>query len=117
MRLVSAILGVSSEQRPSEAEIRRARVARARQHQRFTEIPAGRLVPRHRFWLVDAETDECFVPYRGGVFHAGTASILADQAYLHFYVDEAGEPRFVERQPKTWSEIYAKRARVEAARR
>ena len=112
MRLISA-LGLSSEQKPSEGEIRRARVARARQHQCFTEIPAGRLVPRYRFWLVDAETDECFAPYRGGVFHTGTASILADQAYLHFYVDEAGEPRFLERHHKPWSEIYARRARAE----
>ena len=117
MRLTSAILGVSSEQRPSEAEIRRARVARARQNQRWTEIPAGRLVPRYRFWLVNAETDECFVPGRGDIFQTGTANVIADQAYLHFYVDTAGEVVFLEKQHQTWSELYAKRARGEAARR
>ena len=121
MRLISALSSdlsvLSSDQTPTEKEIRRARVARARQHQRWTEIPAGRLVPRQRFWLVDADTDECFVPARGDIFQTGTANILADQARLHFVVGDDGELVFYEKQPGTWSEIYARRARREAARR
>ena len=115
--LGSDLSALSSDQTPTEKEIRRARVARARQHQRWTEIPAGRLVPRYRHWLVDAETDECFVPVRGVVFQIGTANIIADLARLHFVVGDDGELVFYEKQPGTWSEIYARRARREAARR
>lgn len=116
MRFTSAILGVRSEEGPTEADVRRARVARARRHNRWTEIPAGRLVRRNRLWLVDAETDEYFVPVRGVVFHTGTANILADHVALHFVVGDDAELVFYEIQPGTWSDRVARQVAKEHAR-
>ena len=78
------------------AELRRARVAAARGNARWVELEAVDLVERDRY-LVSAETDEYFTRSRGVVFESGSATVIADQAPLRFYIDAELELVFLER--------------------
>ncbi len=99
---------------PSPAdELAAARADVARRCSRWHEItPAERLRPRGPGLLVDAETDLVWTRRRGLVFEPGTSSIAyaPPAAELTFYVDDDGEPVFLERaMPGTWSEHLARR--------
>lgn len=96
---------------PGEKAIRAARVAAARRLG-WEELPETRLIPRGpRGWLVDAETDAVYVPYRGATFERGSARLVAIPTTLSYYVDDDGSPVVLERQPQTWSQIFAGQVR------
>ena len=104
---MTTYMQASSEERPSEEEIRAARIQAARRHKAWTEIEDD-LVPRGR-WLVSASTDDVYAPVRGTVFQTGSVAIVSDQARYHFTVSPEGTLAFYERLPHTWSEITARR--------
>lgn len=98
--------------------LRAARLDAVRRNRRWTELAETSLVRRGPF-LVSAETDEMFMLRRGVIFEPGKASIgyVSEDTELHYYVDQAGEIVFLERQPGTWSEVFEKRARRAAGAR
>jgi hypothetical protein len=101
----------ASEEVPDEDAIRVRRVEIARRNPRWNEVEETALVRRER-WFVHADTDEMFSLYRGPVFMTGSASVaFNDRVDMFFYVRGDGEVIFLERQPGTWSEIVARRAR------
>jgi hypothetical protein len=64
-----------------EAEtLRQARLKVARTNPRWVELEAVDLVRRGPGWLVSAETDAIFTPYRGVVFVTGATTVIADQS-------------------------------------
>jgi hypothetical protein len=93
-----------------EDELRQARLEVARRVPGWTELDESALVRRGRV-LVDADTDAVYRPHRGVVFAPHSASLIADQAPLAFYVDQDGGLRFLERLPGSWSEQVARQAR------
>jgi hypothetical protein len=100
----------ASDDRPAEDEIRDRRVEVARRNSKWTEIEEpSALVRRGRLYIVHADTDEVFKPYRGVVFATGSATVIADQTALYFYVRDE-ELTFLELEPGTWSDRVAKRA-------
>jgi len=94
------------------ARIRELRVGIARRAG-WEELPARRLERRAR-WLVDVETDALFLPYAGTVWQMGSARLVAEQKDLTFYVDDDGDVVVLERQPRTWSALEARRAKRSA---
>jgi hypothetical protein len=94
--------------------VREARLEFARRQRNWVEVPETRLVARGRF-LVDAETDLCYVHRRGHVWEPGRATVgyLPDGAAMTDIVDAAGAVIFLEHPggPATWSEIVARRAK------
>jgi hypothetical protein len=97
---------------PADKELRDARVNAARRY--WHETPAERLVSRGR-WLVDAETDLVYRPFRGATFERGAARLIADGQELSFYLDGDGSPVALECLPRTWSEMFDRRLRRGAA--
>lgn len=104
-----------AEDRPDAAAIRERRVELARRNPFWVEIEETALVPRGRM-LVHADTDELYMPYRGMVFHAGSAEMFNERVPLAFHVNRDGGLHFLERQPGTWSRIVAKQAEREYLR-
>jgi hypothetical protein len=101
----------SREEVPTEQEVRERRVMTARANRFWSEVEETALVRRER-WLIHAETDEMFSPFAAQVWANGSANIAQnDRVPLTFYVDREGEVRFLERQPGTWSQVVARRAR------
>lgn len=101
------------------AELRRARLSAARGMPLWTELDELDLVPRDPY-LVHAETDELYKRSRGVAFAPGTATVVATNTRLGFYVDGDGELVFVEPVPGTWTgylERQAARERRRNARR
>ena len=90
--------------------LRPKRLEVARRHTKWTEIEDD-LVPRGRGYLVSAATDALYTQARGVVFAPYSSNVIADQTELAFYVDREGELVFLERQPGTWSQFVAKRAK------
>ena len=62
------------------------RVERARRCGAWSELDPADLVQRERGYLILADTDEAFLPYRGDAF-SPSGEIVADVAPLRFYVD------------------------------
>jgi hypothetical protein len=104
----------AAEERPTEDAIRTARLKFARRCNAWVEIEND-LVARGR-WLVSASTDFVYAPVLGIVFHNGSAAIVSDQARYFFTVAPDGTLAFYERLPETWTEIYERKARRDAAR-
>ena len=103
---------VAAKRRQANAEqMRPARLEVARRNSKWTEIEND-LVPRNRGrWLVSASTDAVYAPMNGVVFQPHSSTVVADQAELHYYVDDAGDLHFLEKQPYTWSEHVGSRER------
>ena len=111
---VMRVLGVPRQRADAPLdEVRAKRLENARKTRNWTEIPQTSLVPRGRHYLVHAETDELFTLRGGEVFEPGKASIgyIGDGWEMHYFVDQAGEVVFLERQPGLWSDIVARQAR------
>ena len=110
---VGAIIGRHSQPTEPEdvRELGEARIAAARRHNRWTEVPYD-LVPRGPY-LVSASTDEIFLPHRGVVFESRSAKLIADMAPLVFTVTDDGEILFVDRQPGSWSAVVEQQQRLE----
>ena len=89
-----------------------ARLYAARRNDQWREIAEPMLVRRGPF-LVHAETDELYLPYRGVVWVTGKASAIADHAALFYTVSTAGELTFLEKStnPTTWAQVVEKQAR------
>lgn len=95
-----------------------ARLEVVRKNHRWTELEETALVRRGPY-LVHADTDEMFAIRRGVVFEPGRAVVgyVPEGADLSYFVDQAGEIVFLDRQRGTWSDIVAKRARRAAGAR
>lgn len=107
----------SSDERPSDDEIRERRVEVARRHPGWREVQEAELVPRPLAYLVHAEKDWIFTRVRGTVFATGSVTVVAEHPSYFFYVGQDGELVFLERQSGTWSELVAKRERRRLSRR
>lgn len=105
----ATIIGRRTEPEITEDALLAARIGAARSAQGWQELEAVDLVSRGPF-LVSAETDAVFTPYRGVVYQTGSASVIATHTRLHFYVDVDGL-HFLEAGTETWSEIFARRER------
>jgi hypothetical protein len=110
--------GMSDAERAQHAEqVRRARLEVARLTSHWTEIEDDLVRRGHRGrFLVSASSDEIYTTYAGVVFEPGKATAVSDRAQLHWYQDANGRLVFLEKQPRTWSELVARRARREAVR-
>jgi hypothetical protein len=63
-------------------------------------------------FLVHADTDELWTPYRGSIWNPGSANVIFnDSLPMWFYVDANGDVVFLERRPGLWSDIVARQAR------
>lgn len=102
----------SSDDRPTEDAGRERRIELARRNSRWTEIDDD-LVERGRL-LVSASTDQVFKRYRGDAFETGSATLIAEEFPMFWYVDRGGDLVLLERLPGAWSEIVAKRAKRQA---
>jgi hypothetical protein len=103
------------EPNEDEARLRALRVESARRNAtHWTEILEVDLARRGRF-LVHAETDAIYRPYRGVIFARDEARpSFNENVSMEFYVSKDGVA-FLERVPGTWSEHVARRARRAAA--
>lgn len=99
-----------AERRAQREQVRAKRVDLARREDKWTEIPAERLVSRgpSRFgWLVDAETDLVWVRAPGSFFVRDSVTLVATHVAVTYFVDAAGDIVALERAPNiaTWSDV------------
>jgi hypothetical protein len=110
---MSGLFVRAADEVPTESQIRAGRLQAARRLHVWTEIEDD-FVPRGRGLFVSASTDHVYTTVRGVVFQTGSATIIAERAPYYFTVSPDGGLTFYERQPQTWSEMVAKRARRRA---
>jgi hypothetical protein len=113
---VSFFLGKEDRPSPARKHVRSARVKAARSSHAWTEIQESDISRRGRYY-VHVPTDEALLLHRGVVFASESANVISTLAPLVFFVDGDGDCVFLERSGRSWSEIYAKQCRREAARR
>ncbi len=109
------IIGRSEQEPVDDAQakrLRELRVEAARRNSRWTELKESALVPRPPGFLVDAESDEVFRESRGAVYVPGEIrSSFAERTELYFVVRDGDVLEFLERDPRTWSQIVERQAR------
>jgi excisionase family DNA binding protein len=115
MRMPAGLRSPSDEAPVDQEQLRAARREAARANPRWQEVEETSLVRRAMF-LVHADTDELWTPYRGSIWNPGSANVIfnADLPMV-FYVDSAGDVQFVERIGGTWSAIVERQARKSRA--
>ena len=101
-------IGAPAKPRSRETKLNQARLRAARANQHWTEVDDD-LVARDQL-LVSASSDRVYKPHPGVVFEPGSSAMIADQAPLHWYADEAS-PAFLELLPETWTERYDRQLR------
>lgn len=79
----------TTESRPTPDEIRERRIEMARRNSGWAELHEAGLVHRGPF-LVHADSDEVYVPYRGTAFQHGSADIIADRFPMSWFLDRDG---------------------------
>ena len=111
-RLLGGFSGAAAPARSGlDAELREARVEAARRIPQWTEVEETLFVRRGPF-LVHADDDTLWSVYRGTVWNPSSANVIFNADLpMTFYVDRAGDVRFVEKVGGTWSAIVERRTR------
>ena len=119
INVLRSVLAYDSGDPAARAEmaehVRAARLEAARRTSRWTELEAVDLVRRGRVFVA-ASDDSVYLRHRGVTFESGKAAPIADQAPLHFTVDQGGNLTFYEKQSATWTELVARKAKRMARR-
>jgi hypothetical protein len=107
--------GTEGTSRPAPADALAAtRIEAARRCGAWTELDPNELVERERGYVVHAESDECYLAYRGDAFSRAGA-VVSDRTPLAFYVLD-GDVVVLERQG-VWSDLLYQRERARARTR
>lgn len=105
-------IGAKTKPAADVEKLRRLRVETARRVEAWREVAATDFVQRPPY-LVEAESDWVFVPFKGTIYATGEAKpTYHERTALLFVVGENDELTFFERtaNPQTWSQHVARRA-------
>ena len=115
MRTPANLRGSSDPQPVDPEQLRAARLEAARRTPQWEEVAETMFVPRAR-WLVRADDDTLWTPFRAPVFETGSARIVAnDQVPLSYFITPEGDVRFVEKFGGSWSQIVERQTRKSRA--